>query len=116
MLNDKKVHTKDFHNMSSSFKRDIHTQNLLSKGLKFIPIPKPMENKDILQDFSYFKRRLTVKAFIQEEVEKGNPHFTNHKLPPKFYIDHPPSILQKVTKKLIISVMILGMPYLLSLK
>ena len=70
--------------MSSSFKPDIHTQNLLRKGLKFISTPKPIKDKAILQDFSEFKRRLTVKALIQEEVEKGNPHFTNHQLPPKF--------------------------------
>ena len=75
--------------MSTSYKPDIHTQNLLRKGLKFIPTPKPIEDKDILQDFSKFKRRFTVKAFIQKEVEKGNPHFTNHQLPPKFYLDHP---------------------------
>ena len=99
VANDKKVHIKGFHNMSTSFKPDIHTQKLLSKGLKFIPTPKPLEDKDIHQDFSDFKGRLTVKAFIQEEVEKGNPHFTNHKLPPMFYLEHPPSSSKKLPKK-----------------
>ena len=57
----------------SAYKLTKNEENLLNKGLNFIPTPSREHPSHILQDFLLFDRKLRTKIFFMDKEEEYIP-------------------------------------------
>ena len=79
-LNNFKTNKSNIVNLSNH--KLTHTQqNVLNKGLKFIPTPKPHNNTNIQQSFQNYKRTMLIKYHYRHQpLHRQHPFHTKSNL------------------------------------